>query len=202
MFILAASSLKWALLTRSEADQESYKYNTLAISGLSFTPHARYQHKTVQYCLLHERKLNNVNDIVIWHDVINNSLSKHKNNNKNPLTIDQLVPILREYRHRIRAIVYCQRENTPYVFSELKTTGILIINILTVIVSPSKAKADKAEYFVVHQKPAFELKTFDTVRANSDNLEHLVNKTSRKRPSKRQRATKRKSLEQPSLPEQ
>ena len=44
--------------------------------------------------------------LVIWHDVVNNSLSPHRSKNNKPLTPLHLIAVLEEYQERIEAIVY------------------------------------------------------------------------------------------------
>ena len=48
-------------------------------------------------------------NFIIWHDVINNSLSKHRSNNDNPLTPENLIKLLKEYKNKISAIIYVHR---------------------------------------------------------------------------------------------
>ena len=45
--------------------------------------------------------------LVIWHDVINNTLTPHKKTEACP--ISELLSILQKYKTRIEAIVYIQR---------------------------------------------------------------------------------------------
>lgn len=202
MFILSASSLFWALKTRSESEQKSYEIDTLCIPGLNFNlNNAIKKDKTVQRKLVNEPKLFERNDIVIWHDVINNSISEHSTNNFRAQPIDELIGTLKEYKHRIKAIVYCQREFAPYVYSELKTSGIPIISILKDILSPRKAKdpINIAAYFKIHQPHSYELYTFDFIREKRENLEGLAKKHLHKQLSKKQKETLRKRKEQLSL---
>ena len=49
-------------------------------------------------------------NVIIWHDVINDSLSKHRSNNDNPFTPESLIEILKEYKNKISAIVYIHRQ--------------------------------------------------------------------------------------------
>ena len=48
-----------------------------------------------------------------WHDVINNSLSKHRSNNYKQLTPESLIEILKDYKNKIPIIIYVHRQNTP-----------------------------------------------------------------------------------------
>ena len=73
--------------------------------------------------------------LVIWHDVVNNSLSRHRSNNNKPLTPSQLIAVLEEYQECIEAIVYCPREGTPDIYDQLKRRTLITIHIVKDIVS-------------------------------------------------------------------
>ena len=108
VFILAASSLHHAIKTLPQALQDHYKEGIYAIPGLSFNPNAVKVRKTDQFQL--SRFFRDKNRLVIWHDVVNNSLSRHRSNENQHLTPSQLIPVLEKYHERIEAIVYCPRD--------------------------------------------------------------------------------------------
>ena len=76
----------------------------------------------------------------IWHDVLNNSLSRHRKNNNKPLTPSQLIAVLEEYQEHIEAIVYFPREGTPDIYDQLKRSTLVTIHIVKDIVSKRKRK--------------------------------------------------------------
>ena len=88
VFILGASSLDHALRKLSAPSQKRVKETCFTKPGLSFNFNARDSQKTIQYYLHHF--LSNRKDLVIWHDAINNSISKHRSNNNRSLSTDQL----------------------------------------------------------------------------------------------------------------
>ena len=95
VFILAASSLHQAIKTLPPALQDNIKKRIYALPGLSFNPNAVKVQKNAQLQLslfFHDKKR-----IVIWHDVVNNSLSRDRSNNNKPLTPSQLIPVLEKY---------------------------------------------------------------------------------------------------------
>ena len=48
-------------------------------------------------------------DFVIWHDILNNSITTHKRTNDNrPCDVEELVSFLQRHSDRIKAIIYCQ----------------------------------------------------------------------------------------------
>ena len=137
VFILAASSLHHAIKTAPQVTQNRYKRNVYALPGLSFNPNALKVRKTTQFQLsnfFHKKRL------VIWHDVVNNSLSRHRSNNNKPLTPSQLISVLENYQERIEAIVYCPREGTPDIYDLLKRSTLVTIHLVKGIVSRRKHK--------------------------------------------------------------
>ena len=88
VFILGSNSLDHALRELSAASQKRVKETCLTKPGLSFNFNTRESQKTNQYYL--HPFLSNRKDLVIWHDAINNSISKHRSNNNRSLSTDQL----------------------------------------------------------------------------------------------------------------
>ena len=173
VFILAASSLHHAIKTLPQALQDHYKKGIYALPGLSINPNALKVRKTAQFqlsCFRDKKRL------VIWHDVVNNSLSRHRSNNNKPLTPSQLIEVLEKYQERIEAIVYCPREGTPDIYNQLKRSTLVTIHLVKDIVSRRKQKdlSLLKEYRALHQRPALELKTLTIVLAHKNNLLILV----------------------------
>ena len=78
--------------------------------------------------------------LVIWHNVVNNSLSRHRSNNNKPLIASQRIAVLEEYQERVEAIVYCPREGNPDIYDQLKRCILITILIVKDIVSKRKQK--------------------------------------------------------------
>ena len=158
VFILAASSLHHVIKTLPQALKDHHKNRNYALPGLSVNPNALKVRKTAQFQLSHffrdEKRL------VIWHDVVNNSLSLHRSNNNKPLTPSQLIVVLEKYQESIEAIVYCPREGTPDNYNQLKRSTPVTIHFVKDIVSRRKQKDPSfpKEYTALHHKPALELK--------------------------------------------
>ena len=191
MFILAASSLHHALKKLSPASQKRVSQSCLAIPGLSFNHNAVNVRKTCQFQLDHY--LLNRTDIVIWHDAVNNSISRHRSNNFNSLTPNQLKKILLNYERNIYAIVYCKRVGTEDIYSKLKESGILVINIVTYLISRRKQNLTELgqKYLELHQDPSLELKTFTILRRYSKNLKYIISKKNTPKLGKRKRQANR-----------
>ena len=191
VFILAASSLHHAIKTAPQVTQNRYKRNVYALPGLSFNPNALKVRKTAQFQLSHF--FHDKNRLVIWHDVVNNSLSRHRSNNNKPLTPSQLIEVLEKYQERIEAIVYCPREGTPDIYNQLKRSTLVTIHLVKDIVSKRKQKdlSLLKEYRAIHQRSALELKTLTIVLTHKSNLRSLITRSRPKKLSKRRRKTLR-----------
>ena len=164
VIVLGASSLDHALRKLSAPSQKRVKETCFTKPGLSFNFNARDSQKTIQYYLHHF--LSNWKDLVIWHDTINNSISKHRSNNNRSLSTDQLKSLLLRYKENITAIIYCRRNGTDNIEKELKKTGILVFNIVEDFISKRKAKDQLLieKYKQLHQPPSLELKTLLLLR--------------------------------------
>ena len=125
--------------------------------------------------------MSNRKDLVIWHDAINNSISKHRSNNNRCLSTDQLKSLLLRYKENIAAIVYFRRNGTDKIEKELKKTGILVLNIVEDFISKRKAKEQIIieKYKELHQPPSLELKTLLLLRRYSADLSTLKAKKKR-----------------------
>ena len=191
VFLLAASSLHHAIKTLAQALQEHHKKGIYALPGLNFDRIALKFQKTAQfqlYLFFRDKK-----KLVLWHDVVNNSLSPHRSNNIQPLTPSQLIAVLESYQECIEAIVFCPREGTPEIYNQLKRSTLVTIHIVKDTVSRRKQKDPSLlkEYRALHQKPGLELKTPTFVLANKNNLRSLVARSRSLKISKRRRKTLR-----------
>ena len=118
VFIVAASSLHHALETLT-ADEDHFKDKIYTIPGLSLNPNTKNPRKIVQNLL--SKDLKDKNNIVIWHDVLNNSISRHDSNNFCALSESELVENLKSIQKKLSALVYCHRFRTSEIFEPLKT---------------------------------------------------------------------------------
>ena len=101
--ILAASSLHHAIETLNPEEQKAIKEKVYSVPGLSLNINAKNPQKIVQNLI--EKDFKNENESLIWHDVINNSISRHKSNFYRALSVSDLVEVLKSYQNRIRALV-------------------------------------------------------------------------------------------------
>ena len=173
VFILGASFLDPTLRKLSATSQKRVKETCFTKPRLSFNFNARDPQKTIQFYLHHI--LSNRKDLVIWHDAISNSISKHRSNNNRSLSTDQLKSLLLRYKENITAIVYCHRNGTDNIEKELKKTGMLVLNMIEDFISKQKAKDQILieKYKELHQPPSLELKTLLLLRRYSADLSTL-----------------------------
>ncbi len=131
------------------------------------------------------------NGVVLWHDVINNSINKHRSNNYRPLGVTELVGVLMRNKQKLSCIIHSQRDGTPNIFEDLKSTGILVLDTKKFL-STRKRKDEwyKTEVAKVHPSLKLELKFLETIvkKLSSGKLQDLTrNRRLRKRTSKKRK---------------
>ena len=104
VFIIAASSLHHSVNILPLNLQKHLDDTFKAVPGLSFNLNANNRQKTVQNLFSNSPKCMIEKNLLIWHDVINNSLSKHRSNNDNPLTPESVIEILKEYKTKYQPL--------------------------------------------------------------------------------------------------
>ena len=108
--LIAIDSLHHSVDTLPLTLQKRLNDTFKAVPGISFNLNANNRQKTVQYLLSNTPKGMIEKNIIIWHDVINNSPGKHRSNNDNPLTRESLIEVLKECKNKISAITYVHRQ--------------------------------------------------------------------------------------------
>ena len=144
VFIIAASSLHHSVKTLPLTLQKRLDDTFKAFPGLGFNLNANNRQKTVQYLLSNSPKFMMERNFIIWHDVINNSLSKHRSNNDNPLTPESLNEILKEHKNQISAIIYVHRQKKPNIYGRLVETGIIIIHVTKHLIPKRKTNNEES----------------------------------------------------------
>ena len=129
VYIIGASSLKATIgrvpyKFRRELFSRSY-----SLGGLSFNWNTKNPLKVLQN--LHRGKgiLARKCKVIIWHDIINNSISKRRSNNYRAKSVEKLLQILRDFSHRIEAVIYCRREGALDIFRKLLESRINILDV-------------------------------------------------------------------------
>ena len=131
-------------------------------------------------------------DIILWHDIVSNSITPHKSNNNTPLTVTELQNILTKHKKQIKAIIYSQRFGTPDLFTTLRNLNITtIISIKRHLISKRKQKSN---YFLqqlqeIHPSTRIEFNVLKTIIRRRTSLRQLLSKKrskTRKRNGKNQ----------------
>ena len=116
--------------------------------------------------------------IIIWHDVLNNSISSHSTNNYMPCPLDELLLYLQSKRRQINGIVYCRRTGTPDIFEDLRKTDIIVVKTTDSLISTRKRQnpAVLREYLQLHLSSELELKSVLVVLSHRDHLSGIFSK--------------------------
>ena len=139
VFILAVSFFHHSVNTLPLTLQKGFDDTFKAVPGLSFNLNLNNRQKTVQYLLSNSPKSVIEKNLIVGHNFIIHSLSKHRSNSNNPLTPESLLENLKKYKNKISAIIYVHRQNTPNVYGHLVETGILTLDVTKHLVSKRKA---------------------------------------------------------------
>ena len=195
MYIIGASNIARALKYSPQLNKR-VQCRITGIPSLSLN-HNSPKNLNHQYYL--ERKPLNRTDIVIWHDILSNSLTPHHSNNNKLLTIDELIQALITIKHRVKAIVYTRKFGTKELFEVIwKSTGILTINIRTHLLTKRKQNSNRYKHQLLENHPEVEIECslLKIVFDHRKNLRRLTLKKrsqTRKRPSKKRPGSQRRN---------
>ena len=196
VYVLGASSLEKAVKSLQYKERRAYNFCVTAIPGLSLNPLTCNPLKNLGN-ILEKGYLAKQRNLVLWHDLINNSVSEHWKHRTPALPVEELVTILKRYQDRVKAIVYCRRFGTPDIYKQLKTSGIPVISVRRNLVSKRKQRNHELQksYSALHQQRHLELKSLDIVLRNADNISFLTKntRTIKNRLSQKKRRSKQNS---------
>ena len=123
VFVIGASSLRNTLNGLSYHENKPLLGSHYHWGGLNFNVRTPERSKLLQNLLNVGGGLCK-NNLVIWHDVINNTITPFKHTKACP--VPELIDILLQYKDRIAAIVYKKRFGAPLCLEDLRSTGIVI----------------------------------------------------------------------------
>ena len=66
------------------------------------------------------KNLKDETDIVVSHDVLNKSIWRQKSNNYRPLSLPDLINVMKTLQDKLNGRVYCRRYNTLDIIISLK----------------------------------------------------------------------------------
>lgn len=159
----------------------------LAIPGLSVNPKAPLH--------LQRSDIPTGASVILWHDVINNTITKHPKKRHIPLTADQLVVQL-EAIPNLSGIVYIQREGANNIFPALVKSRFPTVHITRDLLSRRKQRDPEITepYKKLHILPKLEVLTLTTIRRFDYDINRIVQKN--KRPSQKKRKQLANSTQQ------
>ena len=168
--IVAASSLYHSLKDLEQEERRETQQKVYAVPGLSLNSNTLNRGKNLRVLL--ELQPLASKKFIIWHDMLNNSISSHRTNNYTPCPLDELLAYLQSKRRQISGIVYCRRTGTPDVFEDLRKTEIIVIKTTGSLISRRKRQNPVVlkEYLQLHQSSELELKSLRVVLSHRDHL--------------------------------
>ena len=141
VFVIGASSLRRAVDKAPTTLRKLIQGKVFAVPGLTLHPAAKNPKKQLQHFL--ETSLKNRSNIVIWQDLLKNSLFPHKNNGNRKSTHRKIVEILETFQKQVSALVYNQRIGAPFIQKHLITAKFLTTNPRQHLLSNCKKKNQK-----------------------------------------------------------
>lgn len=198
MYLIGASSLNNTFGKLHYEDREIFFGRSYAISGLSFNESATFLPKKLQF-LLNNGRLRRAKNIIIWHDIINNSLTPHNTNKNRPCSIPELIEIILQYKNRISGIVYCQRTGAPNILQQLKETEIPIIDAKTKLISTKNQRKERVLRDLARLHPSFKLesKFLWAIWNRFEKLAVFRKRINRNKPGQKERNRKKKQEQKP-----
>ena len=191
MFILGESSLSHAIRSLPWFIRKRLNRHILAIPGLCIYQKRNNKQKTVRFIL--RRSLRRRTDIIIWPDTLNNSLTQHRCNNFTQVSPERFRKILLSYGNQIKGVVLCTREGAPDNWDHIKTLRtqcFQVTNIVREILPKQKSNDPEilTEYFQLHQKPLYELRTLAALKGVIGELNRFAQKKKRLSKARREKS--------------
>ena len=180
VYIIGASSLNATIARVPYKFRRELLGGSFSLGGLSFNWNAKNPLKVLQNLLTGRGILVRKYKVIIWHDIINNSISKHRSNNYRDISVEKLLQIL---CHRIEAVVYCRLEGAPEIFRKWLESKLTILDVKSNLLSHRKSR----DFIVLHDlkqtHPSTELEArlLSTVWRHRKNLKIFIGVTRRSR---------------------
>ena len=124
--VIRANYLKRALQNLAFDNRNTLRNYITAIPSSSLKPYAQ-SYTLKLFFLLDHGILKKTNQLVIWHDILNNSLTPHKSNNNTALTPRELAIELLKFKSLKTALGYCERIGAPHAFDYLRDRDSIVI---------------------------------------------------------------------------
>ena len=128
MIVVGARSLRRTLDYLPYDIRVKYRRFTFAKLGLSLNPNNVSKFKKLQW-FFRNGSLES-REIILWHDVINNSITENPKIFNTKCSPEQLTEIITNFQHQIAAIIYIRRDGPLHIFEKLRRTRPLIIDAI------------------------------------------------------------------------
>ena len=174
VYVIGASSLRRAIDKAPTSIRKSIQGKVFAVLGLSFHPTAKNPNKQLQNLL--KNGLKSCKKIVIWHDLVNNSLSSHRSIGNRNCSPDVFIKILEPFREQITAIIYNQRIGTPNIHKKLVEASYITFNPKQHLLSNRKRRSAEfnQELWKLHPLERIELHILQIILHHQNNLHRLL----------------------------
>ena len=175
VYIIGASSLNATIGSVTYKFRRELFGRSYSLGGLSFNWNAKNPLKLLQNLVTGRSILARKYKVIIWHDIINNSISKRRWNNYRAISVEKLFRILRDFSHRVEAVVYCRREGATDIFRKLLENKITRLDNKSNLPSHRKNK----DFIVLHdlkqthKSTELETRLLSTVWRHRKNLKSL-----------------------------
>ena len=136
-FIYAVSSLHYSQELLTDEEKKQFLPHISAVTVLSLNRNTVNPQKNLANLLSRAPQLR---QIVVWHEVISNTIASHHTNNYSACSTEGLIAVLKEFN--INAFIYCQRRGIPDIKSQLISSGVLVFPITKFLMSKKKRKAE------------------------------------------------------------
>ena len=101
--ILASSSLHHAVNSLPYSSKKQFLGKVTSVHGFSFNRNSKNWFKNAKN--LQKGHLGKRKDLVVWHDLINNTISRHRSNNYQPCSVPESTSFLRTNKKPLQG--YC-----------------------------------------------------------------------------------------------
>ena len=158
----------------STSIRKSIQGKVFAVPWLRFHPTPKNPYKQLQHLL--RKGLKSCKKIVIWHVLVNNSLSSHRSNSNQNCPPDVFLKLLEPFRHQISVIIYNQRIGTPNIHKKLVEASYLTISPKQHLLSNRKKRSAEfsQELRKLHPLERSELHILQIILHSQNNLPRLL----------------------------
>ena len=184
VYIIGASSLNATIGRVPYKFRRELFGRSYSLGGLSFNWNAKNPLTVLQNLLTGRGILARKYKVIIWHDIIIRLANIEATTGPfyRAISVVKLLQILRDFSHRIEAVLECRREGAPDIFRKLLESKITILDVKSNLLSHRKSK----DFIVLHDlkqtHPSTELEArlLSTVWRHRKNLKNLYKSNKKK----------------------